>query len=128
MMVTSLKQSGYNIIYDAGRADVIVVNTCCFIGDAKEESINTLIEMAGYKENGKCRLLAATGCLAQRYHEEIKKELPEVDIIIGTTAYESLITCPDNLHAGKLCLAADMLILRLQKAVINAVLTALYLR
>lgn len=91
MMVTSLKQSGYNIIYDAGRADVIVVNTCCFIGDAKEESINTLIEMARYKEEGKCQLLVAAGCLAQRYHEEIKKELPEVDIIIGTTAYESLI-------------------------------------
>lgn len=91
MMVTSLKQSGYNIIYDAGRADVIVVNTCCFIGDAKEESINTLIEMARYKEEGKCQLLVAAGCLAQRYHEDIKKELPEVDIIIGTTAYESLI-------------------------------------
>ena len=91
MMVTSLKQSGYNIIYDAGMADIIVVNTCCFIGDAKEESINMLIEMAGYKETGKCRLLVAAGCLAQRYHEEIKKELPEVDVIIGTTAYESLI-------------------------------------
>lgn len=91
MMVTSLKHSGYNIIYDAGVADVIVVNTCCFIGDAKEESINTLIDMAAYKETGKCRLLVAAGCLAQRYHEEIKKELPEVDVIIGTTAYESLI-------------------------------------
>lgn len=90
MMVTSLKKAGYNIVYNAEEADIIVVNTCCFIGDAKEESINTIIEMAGYKENGKCRLLAVTGCLAQRYHEEIKKELPEVDIIIGTTAYESL--------------------------------------
>ena len=90
MMVTSLKKSGYNIVYNADEADVIVVNTCCFIGDAKEESINTLLEMAAYKEDGKCRLLVATGCLAQRYHEEIKKELPEVDIIIGTTAYEEL--------------------------------------
>lgn len=90
MMVTSLRQSGYNIVYDASEADVIVVNTCCFIGDAKEESINTLLEMAVYKEEGKCRLLVAAGCLAQRYHEEIKKELPEVDIIIGTTAYEEL--------------------------------------
>lgn len=91
MMVTSFRQSGYNIIYDADRADIIVVNTCCFIGDAKEESINTLIEMAGYKEEGKCQLLVAAGCLAQRYHEEIKKELPEVDVIIGTTAYENII-------------------------------------
>lgn len=90
MMVTSLRQSGYNIVYNADEADIIVVNTCCFIGDAKEESINTLLEMAAYKEEGKCRLLVAAGCLAQRYHEEIKKELPEVDIIIGTTAYEEL--------------------------------------
>ncbi len=90
MMVTSLRQSGYNIIYNADEADVIVVNTCCFIGDAKEESINTLLEMAAYKEEGKCRLLVAAGCLAQRYHEEIKRELPEVDMIIGTTAYEEL--------------------------------------
>jgi len=90
MMVTSLRQSGYNIIYNADEADVIVVNTCCFIGDAKEESINTLLEMAAYKEKGKCRLLVAAGCLAQRYHEEIKRELPEVDMIIGTTAYEEL--------------------------------------
>lgn len=90
MMVTSLKKTGHNIVYNAEEADIIVVNTCCFIGDAKEESINTLIEMAAYKENGKCRLLVATGCLAQRYHEEIKEELPEVDVIIGTTVYESL--------------------------------------
>lgn len=90
MMVTSLRQSGYNIVYNADEADIIVVNTCCFIGDAKEESINTLLEMAAYKEEGKCRMLVAAGCLAQRYHEEIKKELPEVDIIIGTTAYEEL--------------------------------------
>ena len=87
MMVTSLRQPGYNIVYNADEADVIVVNTCCFIGDAKEESINTLLEMAAYKEEGKCRLIVAAGCLAQRYHDEIKKELPEVDIIIGTTAY-----------------------------------------
>ncbi|MCI9077510.1 MAG: 30S ribosomal protein S12 methylthiotransferase RimO [Lachnospiraceae bacterium] len=90
MMVTSLRQPGYNIVYNADEADVIIVNTCCFIGDAKEESINTLLEMAAYKEEGKCKLLVAAGCLAQRYHEEIKKELPEVDIIIGTTAYEEL--------------------------------------
>ena len=146
MMVTSLRKSGYNIVYNAEEADIIVVNTCCFIGDAKEESINTLIEMAGYKENGKCRLLAATGCLAQRYHEEIKKELPEVDIIIGTTAYESLIegiqsalgkngtteclkaltTCQSRLQTGRPWLAGAMLILKLLRAVINAVHTALF--
>lgn len=90
MMVTSLRKSGYNITYSAEDAEIIIVNTCCFIGDAKEESINTLLEMAEYKENGKCRLLVATGCLAQRYHNEIKEEIPEVDIIIGTMAYENL--------------------------------------
>lgn len=90
MMVTSLRKSGYNITYSAQDAEVIIVNTCCFIGDAKEESINTLLEMAEYKEDGKCRLLVATGCLAQRYHDEIKEEIPEVDVIIGTMAYENL--------------------------------------
>lgn len=90
MMVTSLRKSGYNITYSAEDAEIIIVNTCCFIGDAKEESINTLLEMAEYKEDGKCRLLVATGCLAQRYHNEIKEEIPEVDIIIGTMAYEDL--------------------------------------
>lgn len=90
MMVTSLRKSGYNITYSAEDAEIIIVNTCCFIGDAKEESINTLLEMAEYKEDGKCRLLVATGCLAQRYHNEIKEEIPEVDIIIGTMAYENL--------------------------------------
>lgn len=93
MMVTSLRKSGYNITYEPDEADVIIVNTCCFIGDAKEESINTLLEMAQYKEDGKCRLLVATGCLAQRYHDEIKEEIPEVDAIIGTTGYESLVEC-----------------------------------
>ena len=69
---------------------MIVVNTCCFIGDAKEESINTLLEMASYKETAKCKLLVAAGCLAQRYHKEIQTEIPEVDIIVGTMGYENL--------------------------------------
>ena len=90
MMIASLKKSGFTIIDEADDADVIIVNTCCFIGDAKEESINTLLSMAEYKVSGKCIVLAATGCLAQRYHEEIKQEIPEVDLIIGTTSYEEL--------------------------------------
>ncbi len=90
MMITSLRKSGYTIVDDETTADVIVVNTCCFIGDAKEESINTLLEMAEYK-NDRCRLLVAAGCLAQRYHDDIKKDIPEVDVIIGTMAYEKLI-------------------------------------
>ncbi len=89
MMITSLRKNGFVLTDDIEDADVIVVNTCCFIGDAKEESINTLIEMGGYKE-GRCKLLVAAGCLAQRYHNEIKEDIPEVDLIVGTMGYEDL--------------------------------------
>ncbi len=89
MMITSLRKNGFVLTDDIEEADVIVVNTCCFIGDAKEESINTLIEMGSYKD-GRCRLLVAAGCLAQRYHNEIKEDIPEVDLIVGTMGYEDL--------------------------------------
>ena len=89
MMITDLRKSGYILTDDASEADIIVVNTCCFIGDAKEESINSLLELAAYKED-RCKLLVATGCLAQRYHEEIKTEIPEIDLIVGTMGYENL--------------------------------------
>lgn len=90
MMITLLQKAGHQITDDEAAADVIVVNTCCFIGDAKEESINTLLMMAEYKETAECRLLVAAGCLAQRYHNEIRQEIPEVDVIVGTTGYEAL--------------------------------------
>ena len=90
MMITSLREQGFRLVYEETEAEVIVVNTCCFIGDAKEESINTLLEMASYKETAKCKLLVAAGCLAQRYHKEIQTEIPEVDIIVGTMGYENL--------------------------------------
>ena len=89
MMITNLRKSGYILTDEASEADVIVVNTCCFIGDAKEESINTLLELAEYKKD-RCKLLVAAGCLAQRYHEEIKEDIPEVDLIVGTMGYEKL--------------------------------------
>jgi len=89
MMITSLRKNGFVLTDDIEEADVIVVNTCCFIGDAKEESINTLIEMGSYKD-GRCKLLVAAGCLAQRYHNEIKEDIPEVDLIVGTMGYEDL--------------------------------------
>lgn len=90
MMISSLRKADFIITDDVYDADVIIVNTCCFIGDAKEESINVLLSMAEHRMSGKCILLVAAGCLAQRYHEEIKKEIPEVDLIIGTTGYEEL--------------------------------------
>lgn len=97
MMITALRRDGFVITNEEARAEVIVVNTCCFIGDAKEESINTLLEMAEYKEAGVCRLLVAAGCLAQRYRAEIRTEIPEVDVIVGTMGYEALSTA---IHAA----------------------------
>ncbi len=91
MMIASLRKAGHRVVDDESMAEVIIVNTCCFIGDAKEESINALIEMGSYKDGGRCRLLVAAGCLAQRYHREIEEEIPEVDVIIGTMGYESLV-------------------------------------
>lgn len=75
---------------DVSEADIIIVNSCCFIGDAKEESINTILEMAEYRTNGQCRSLIVTGCLAERYRDEIRKEIPEVDAIIGTNSFDDI--------------------------------------
>ena len=100
MMITSLRKNGFVLTDDIDDADVIVVNTCCFIGDAKEESINTLIEMGGDKE-GRCKLLVAAGCLAQRYHNEIKEDIPEVDLIVGTMGYEDLSEKINEALGGK---------------------------
>ena len=90
MMLGILSEKGHTFTDDELQAEVIVVNTCCFIGDAKEESINTLIEMGALKESGNLKLLIAAGCLAQRYHEEIKTEIPEVDVIVGTMAIDRI--------------------------------------
>ena len=90
-MLGLLAAHGYQITDDETCADVIVINTCCFIGDAKEESIQTILEMAEYRKAGSCKALLVTGCLAQRYQEEIAKEIPEVDVVLGTTALEGLL-------------------------------------
>lgn len=85
-----LSNAGYEFTDDEREADVIIINSCCFIHDAKEESINMIFEMAEYKNNGKCKALVLAGCLAQRYYDEIKTEIPEIDICIGTTAIDSI--------------------------------------
>lgn len=90
MMLGLLNQDGYTFTDDENEAEVIIVNTCCFIGDAKEESVNTILEMARLKETGKCRALIVTGCLAQRYKQEIIDEIPEVDGILGTSTYDEI--------------------------------------
>ena len=83
VMLKELSREGYSFTDDELEADVIVVNTCCFINDAKEESINTILEMAELKKSGQIKALIVTGCLAQRYQDEIQKEIPEVDAIVG---------------------------------------------
>jgi ribosomal protein S12 methylthiotransferase len=100
MMLGMLVQKGYTITDDENEADVVVVNTCCFIGDAKQESINTLLEMAELKKNGDIKVLVAAGCLAQRYREEIQKEIPEVDTIVGTTAIDTITDAIDEVLHG----------------------------
>lgn len=99
MMLGMLSEAGYKLVDDEGEADVIVVNTCCFINDAKEESIQTLIDCGNLKsESGRLRFLVAAGCLAQRYADEIRKELPEVDAIIGTTAFDKVVETVNGLY------------------------------
>lgn len=100
VMLGMLAEKGYYFTDDEKLADAVVVNTCCFINDAKEESINTILEMAELKKNGKVRALIVTGCLAQRYKDEIQEEIPEVDAIIGTTAIMSITETLEEVLKG----------------------------
>lgn len=100
-MLGQLYQKGYEFTDDENDCDIVVVNTCCFIGDAKEESINTLLEMGKLRTEGKIKALIAAGCLAQRYHDEIAQEIPEVDAIIGTTAIGVIVECIENVLANE---------------------------
>ena len=89
-MIGMLTRHGITLTDDETQADIIIVNSCCFIGDAKEESINTILEMAEQKKTGVCKSLIVTGCLTQRYQDEVKKEIPEVDAILGTNSYDAI--------------------------------------
>lgn len=101
MMLGLLSEKGYEFTDDETQADIVVVNTCCFINDAKEESINTILEMAELRKSGAIKALVVAGCLAQRYKEEIQEEIPEVDVIIGTTAIDAITDALDELFQGK---------------------------
>lgn len=90
MMLGMLRDRGYSFTDDETEAEAVIVNTCCFIGDAKEESIDVLLEMAELKDSGQLKALIAAGCLAQRYREEIQKEIPQVDAVVGTMAIEEI--------------------------------------
>ena len=100
-MLGLLTANGYEITDDETEADVIVVNTCCFIHDAKEESIQNILEMADYRVNGKCRALIVTGCLAERYRDEIITEIPEVDAVLGTASYGEIVEALNAVLAGE---------------------------
>lgn len=101
VMLGMLTSKGYEITDDENEADVVVVNTCCFIGDAKEESIHNILEMAELRKAGDIKALIVTGCLAQRYKEEVQTEIPEVDAIIGTTAIDAIVETLEDVLAGQ---------------------------
>lgn len=101
MMLGMLGREGFAFTDDETQAEIIVVNTCCFIHDAKEESINTILEMAELKKTGQVKALVVTGCLAQRYQEEIQVEIPEVDCILGTTAIDQIVQAVKEVLEGK---------------------------
>ena len=101
VMLGLLASRGYEMTDDEREADIIVINTCCFIHDAKEESIQNILEMAEYKKDGSLKALIVTGCLAQRYRQEILDEIPEVDAVLGTTAYDQILDAVDEALKGQ---------------------------
>ena len=98
-MLALLEKRGYGFTDDETQADEIIINTCCFINDAKEESVQTILEMSEYKKEN-CKALIVTGCMAQRYKQEILDEVPEVDMVLGTTAYDKIVEAIDEALAG----------------------------
>lgn len=101
VMLGLLRDRGHEITNEESEAEIVVVNTCSFIHDAREESVQTILEMAELKKGGVCRLLIVTGCLAEKYREEILTELPEVDAVLGTTAYDAICDVIEKSLAGE---------------------------
>ena len=101
MMLGMLQEKGYSFTDDETEADAAVVNTCCFIGDAKEESINTLLELGQLRKDGRLKALVAAGCLAQRYRDEIRREIPEVDALVGTMAIDEIAAALEEALNGR---------------------------
>ena len=109
VMLGLLASEGYEMTNDETKADIIVINTCCFIHDAKEESIQNILDMAEYKKTGKLKALVVTGCLAERYRQEILDEIPEVDAVLGTTAYDKIIEAIQSALEGKATVTMESL-------------------
>jgi ribosomal protein S12 methylthiotransferase len=101
VMMGLLKENGFELTGNEKKADIIVINTCGFIEDAKQESIDTILEMARLKEHGNCRLLVVAGCLSQRYGEELMREMPEIDAMVGTTSFPEIIQTINSALEGK---------------------------
>ena len=101
VMLGMLAEKGYTFTDDEAEAEIAVVNTCCFINDAKEESVNAILEMAELKKSGQLKALIVTGCLAQRYQKEIREEIEEVDAIIGTSAIDKIAETIEDAIAGE---------------------------
>ena len=100
-MLGLLNREHFEFTDDESEADVIVINTCCFVNDAKEESVNTILQMAEYRKGGSCKALIVTGCLAQRYKTEISDEIPEVDAILGTSSYDKIVDAVKSTICGE---------------------------
>jgi ribosomal protein S12 methylthiotransferase len=100
VMLGHLPPDRYEIVTDEAQAEIIIVNTCAFIQDAQEESVDTILEVADYKKNGNCRLLVVSGCLPQRYREELERELPEVDLFVGTADAPRMVTLLEEKISG----------------------------
>jgi len=101
VMLGLLSRHGYEFTDDEEEAEAVVINTCCFISDAKEESVNTILDMAERRKNGQLQALLVTGCLAQRYSEEMQVEIPEVDAVLGTTAIDAIADALDEVLKGQ---------------------------
>ena len=99
-MIGALRDAGHTFTNEEGKAQAIIINSCCFINDAKEESVNTILEMAEYKNAGSCKALIVTGCLAERYRSEIIKEIPEVDAVLGTNSYGEIVAALEEAQKG----------------------------
>lgn len=109
VMLGLLASKGYEMTNDETEADIIVINTCCFIHDAKEESIQNILDMARYKEEGNLKALIVTGCLAERYRQEIIDEIPEVDAVLGTASYDKILEAIDAALEGNVTVTMESL-------------------
>src|SRR5687767_13151192 len=100
VMLGLAQQAGHELTRNAADADVLIVNTCAFIDKARQESIDTILEMAEYKKSGQCRTLVVTGCMAERYRDELKAQIPEIDAVLGTGQVEGIVDAIGNGNSG----------------------------